>query len=249
VDLGRVRFAAPNRLERLASSPLRFPSTLQIAVEDPGRDYRLSYLDEAAGLRLELNFAATMAAVGHKASTPPFYASAHYDQAGHVLGTLELDGETLAVGCFAIRDRSWGLRSERVVPNFSYCWLASADEAFLVYAPRVPGPLEISRGILHRDGITRPIVSGHRRETRDPFEGWVTALDITAVDDLGRTIEASAIASSRLVHPRPTSANTISVLRWTFGEQSVWGEDQDVWPHQMWKEWMRAAARARADST
>lgn len=238
--------ALPTRLERLAETPVQFPSSFRVDVEAPGMVYGLQFADEAADLRLDLTFAATMPAIGHKASTPPFYASAHYDQAGHVTGTLQLDGESLEVDCFAIRDRSWGLRSERVVPNFSYCWLANAEEMFLVYAPRVPGTLEISRGILHRDGVTRPIVSGLREESRDPANGWVTELAITAQDDLGRRIEASASSVSRLVHPRPTSANTISLLDWSFAGQQAWGEDQDVWPHQMWKQWMRQGDRSPA---
>lgn len=231
--------ALPTRMEALRSNPVRFPSRYQIEVLEPCRDYRLTFDDETAGLDIDLRFAATMPALGHKAQAAPFYQSADYDQAGRVNGRILLEGESIEIDCFAMRDRSWGLRSERVVPDFSYCWRADRDEAFLVYSPRLEGPLVVNRGILHRGGISRPIVQGTREEVRDPVNGWITEVSVSAVDDTGRSVDARARAVSRLVHPRPTSSNTISILEWTTpaGERS-WGEDQDVWPHESWKRWM-----------
>jgi hypothetical protein len=237
--------ALPTHMEHLQAPAVRFPSRFEVAIREPGQSYGLTFSDPSVDLDIDVVFTATMPAVGHKDNVPPFYESAHYDQAGRVTGTMRLEGETLDIDCYAIRDRSWGLRSERVVPNFSYCWLATPDEAFLVYADRVDGPLVIQRGLLHRDGVTRPIVDGLRTEERDPVNGWLTSVHISAVDDQGRTIEADGEATSRLVHPRPTSANTISVLRWNSGTaegRPAWGEDQDVWPHEAWKRWFRNQA-------
>lgn len=228
--------ALPTRNERLQASPVTFPSSLRITTLRPGMDYRLSYADEAAGLTVEVEFAATMPAVGHKRNEPPFYESSHFDQAGRVTGTVALAGEAHQVDCYALRDRSWGLRSERVVPDFSYCWLAGEAEAFLLFGTRNGAGVDITRGFLHRDGITRPVVSGHRAEQRHPEHHWVEGLRVRAVDDAGRVIDATARAVSRLVHPRPTSANTISVLRWESGGRASWGEDQDVWPHLAWRQ-------------
>jgi hypothetical protein len=225
----------PTRPARLVLPRLSFPSGFEIEVRESGRRYGLAFADPDSQVSLDLEFVATMPAVGHANRMPPFEESSHFDQAGRVTGRLSLDGEEIAVDAYAFRDRSWGLRSERVAPEFSYCWKADASEAFLVYAPRVDGPLAISRGILYRDGVARPITSGLRSEVRDPAHGWVTSLTVTAVDDLGRGIEAHAEAVSRLVHPRPTSANTISVLSWSDAAGRSWGEDQDVWPHRAWR--------------
>jgi len=234
--------ALPTRMEALRSNPVRFPSRYQVEVLESGREYGLTFADEPAGLDLDLRFTATMPAFGHKSNVAPFYRSAHYDQAGRVTGRLVVEGETIDIDCYAMRDRSWGLRSERVVPDFSYCWRADADEAFLVYSPRRDGPLVVNRGVLHRDGVSRPIVEGTRREVRDAVHGWVTEVAISASDDTGRKVDATGTALSRLVHPRPTSANTITALRWTLPDgRTSWGEDQDVWPHERWKRWMRAA--------
>ncbi|WP_375482655.1 hypothetical protein [uncultured Jatrophihabitans sp.] len=227
--------ALPTRPERLHASPLDFPSPLTITTTVPGQQYGLVYDDADAGFTLDLDFAATMPAIGHKQHEPPFFSSAHYDQAGRVTGTVTLAGEEHVVDCFALRDRSWGLRSERFPPRFSYCWLATQDEAFLVYSERVAGVAPITRGFLYRDGECRPVTSGRRTEERDPVEHWVTTVHIEAVDEDGRTIDETARARSRLVHPRPTSANTISLLEFDRAGGPAWGEDQDVWTHTDWR--------------
>lgn len=230
--------ALPTRLDRVTEEPVNFPSSLRIEVVTSGRRYGLHYADEAAGVRVDLDFTACMPAVGFKREAPPFSASAHFDQAGRVTGTLELPGESVPIDCFAVRDRSWGLRSERVSPRFSYLWMASADESMLVFGERdaAGSPrLSVTRGFLHREGVTRPIVNGTRIEERDPSHHWVTVTHITAVDDLGRKIDMSGRALSRIVHPRPISTNTISLLEFDQQGRKVWGEDQDVWSHVDWK--------------
>jgi hypothetical protein len=230
--------ALPTRLERARTEPVTFPSSFTIDVRRPAEQYRLRYADDAVGLRLDLEFTATMPAVGFKKQEPPFFESAHFDQAGRVAGRLVLDGETIDVDCHALRDRSWGLRSEKVAPRFSYLWRATADESFLVYADRdAKGApeLAITRGYLHRDGRCRPVVSGRRRERRDPDAHWVTEVEISAMDDEGRTIDTVGVARSRLVHPRAIATNTISLLAFEQDGRTVWGEDQDVWSHVEWK--------------
>jgi hypothetical protein len=98
----------PTRIERLRENPLCFPSSPTVDVLEPGRRYGLSYEDAAAEVRADLEFAATMPAIGYGAKEPPFHESAHFDQAGRVTGTLQLAGERLGVDCYAVRDRSWG---------------------------------------------------------------------------------------------------------------------------------------------
>jgi hypothetical protein len=234
--------ALPTRRERLTGNPVTFPSSLEITALRPAMDYRLTYTDQAAGLAVDVDFRATMRAVGHKHSEPPFYESAHFDQAGRVTGTVTLAREVHDVDCFALRDRSWGLRSERVAPDFSYCWLANESEAFLVYGTRDGEAVDVTRGFLYRDGVCRPIVAGHRVERREPERHWIEDIEVHAVDDVGRSIDATARAVSRLVHPRPTSANTISLLRWAHDGHVSWGEDQDVWPHLAWQRRFMAPA-------
>lgn len=238
----------PTRLERLRERDMRFPSGLSVTIESPGHHYRLRYADPDSQLEVDVAFRGTTPPFGHKDTVPPFERSSHFDQVGRVTGSLVLDGELIHIDCHAMRDRSWGLRSERVAPTFSYCWMADADEAFLVYAPRVAGDLVVNRGILYRDSQARPLVDGMRTEKRDSVDGRLTAISIEAADDIGRTIRAQAKVVSRLVHPRPISTNTISVLEWSSDRGSSWGEDQDVWPHAMWRERKRRERTAGMDA-
>lgn len=58
----------------------------------------------------------------------------HFDQVGHVVGTVELDGERVDVDCYAIRDRSWGPRTERGYRRVGYTWGGSAELSFLTFS-------------------------------------------------------------------------------------------------------------------
>lgn len=229
-------------LRRPLEAPrLEFPSTFSVETLRPLHDYRLRYDDTDAGVSADLVFAATTPAFGIVQHRPPFTASAHFDQAGRVTGTLQLAEESVAIDCHALRDRSWGPRSERVVARMGYCWIATPDEAVLCYSFPADGRLEVQRGILWRDGVVAPIVGGERVERRHPEHGYVLELDIEAVDAEGRTISAQGRATSRLAHPRAAGVNWISIVEWTVGGQRCFGEDQDVWPVDRWRDARRAS--------
>ena len=57
----------------------------------------------------------------HPDGVVPFLKGAHFDQAGHVTGTMVLHGEEIPIDCYSVRDRSWGPRpmgrSEADVPT------------------------------------------------------------------------------------------------------------------------------------
>lgn len=48
--------------------------------------------------------------------------ASHYEQAGRIQGTLEIDGESVAITGFGQRDHSWGVRDMRVPANWR--WLS-----------------------------------------------------------------------------------------------------------------------------
>ena len=101
----------------------------------------------------------------HPDGVVPFLKGAHFDQAGHVTGTMVLQGEEIPIDCYSVRDRSWGPRPmgrpkprndspERVSSathstrsrsdagsfggvGYSFC-AAGPGEAWLIYA--IPGP-------------------------------------------------------------------------------------------------------------
>ena len=53
-----------------------------------------------------------MAPNPHPTGVIPFLKGVHFDQAGHVAGTMVLRGETVPIDCYSVRDRSWGPRPQ-----------------------------------------------------------------------------------------------------------------------------------------
>ena len=81
-------------------------------------------------------------------------------------GTIVLDGETIAVDCLSVRDRSWGPRPRgpgkgKAGVGYSFA-TASGDDAFLAYTIPMVGSDDVSTGYLIRDGEYAHLVGGRR---------------------------------------------------------------------------------------
>lgn len=222
---------SPDRLE--------FPTGLRIDVREPGMVYDLTYRDRNRA-EADLRFEGLEEPVPLRHGTPPFPKASHYDQAGHVTGQVRLDGETLDVDCFAVRDRSWGPRPERGFRRVGYTWAASEQLTVLTYTSlgdRKPDEAEeIHSGYVRRDGLLSRIVGGRRSVRRDPAHGWLTGIDFEVRDEQGRTTTGTAEAISRMILPSATSICLNSSLRWVIDGEPADGEDQDVWPIHEWRQ-------------
>jgi hypothetical protein len=213
---------------------LAFPNGVTVVRREPLLSYDLEY-DDRKRLRVALQFDAVEPPVPLLTGAPPYPAAHHFDQIGHVTGTIELDGETIPVDCFAMRDRSWGRRNERGYRRVGYTWAGDTDLSLLTYTSPTADSDDVHTGYLRRDGQIGRLVGGRRVVTRDPESGWVTAIEIDAEDELGRTVHAEAEASSRMILPGSTTICINSVLRYTIDDRVVHGEDQDVWPIDEWR--------------
>ena len=219
---------------------LEFPTGLTIDVREPGMSYDLTYTDRDR-VSVALRFDAAEPPVPLRAGAPPYPKASHYDQTGRVTGTVVLDGERIAVDCFAMRDRSWGPRTERGYRRVGYTWAAAPELSLLTFTAPGDGDRErVHSGYVRRDGRLARITGGSRVVTRDPADGWIAALDLEVVDELGRTTTGRARAVSRLVLPSSTSLCTNTALRWTLDGLDLHGEDQDVWPLKEWRAFRRA---------
>jgi hypothetical protein len=196
--------------------------------------YDLDY-DDRKRLRVSLRFDAVEPPVPLLTGAPPYPAAYHFDQIGHVTGTIRLDGETIPVDCFAMRDRSWGRRNERGYRRVGYAWAGDRDLSLLTYTSPTSEADDVHTGYLRRDGQIARVVRGRRLVSRDPQSGWVTAIVIDAEDELGRTVHAEADAVSRMILPGSTTICINSSLRYTIDGRVVHGEDQDVWPIDDWR--------------
>jgi len=93
----------------------------------------------------------------------------------------------------------------------------------------------VAYGFLRQDGRTVSLVDGTRTVAeRDPEHGWVTELRLEVIDAEGRQLEAVGEPVSRIIINRHTFIDINSLVRWSVGGDSWWGEDQDMWPMHTW---------------
>ena len=214
---------------------LAFPNGVTIVRREPLMSYDLEY-DDRKRLQVALRFDAVEPPVPLLTGAPPYPAAHHFDQIGRLAGTIVLDGETIPVDCFGMRDRSWGRRNERGYQRVGYTWVGDADVSLLTYTAPTADTDDVHTGYLRRDGRIGRLVGGHRTVTRDPERGWLTRMVIDAEDELGRTVHAEADGISRMILPGSTTICINTSLRFSIDGRTVHGEDQDVWPIDEWRQ-------------
>ena len=237
-----------------------WPNGVHVRVLEPLRRYAVTYTDPGGEFELALSFDAIMQPNPHPTGVVPFLKGVHFDQAGHVTGTMILRGEEIPIDCYSARDRSWGPRPRgrprrrealgqggaggpSQAGNFggvgySFC-AAGPGEAWLTYA--VPGPeMEpVTCGFLLRGDVYGHILAGERRVTFDGTTGWPRTLEIEAVDEFDRQLTVRGEAVSR--HWRGHGGDSLVHWRWDDGIEGF-GEDQSYFSRGQWEANRRRAA-------
>lgn len=77
---------------------------------EPGMEYHLQYEDPARGFALDFTHTGLHPPHRFPPGKPPFMATPHYDQLGHVEGWMTLRGERIRIDGVGVRDRTWGPR-------------------------------------------------------------------------------------------------------------------------------------------
>jgi hypothetical protein len=238
------------------------PNGCSVRVLEPLMRYAAGYADPGR-FEADLTFAGTMAPHSHPVGVAPFGTKGrHFDQPGHVTGTVVLHGEPIAVDCFAGRDRSWGPRPlgpdprkpprtpepgaaprpRRPVTGIGYAFAtASPTESFLAYTvPHEDGSDDLSAGYLYSGGTYAPLVTGHRVTTFDPDTRWITALHLEATDERGRELVADGELVAR---HEPDGPSGTGLFLWRWNGNEGWGEDQSYCPPEVWAALLGGPAR------
>lgn len=224
-----------------------FPQGYSVRVVEPLTRYHLSFRDRDL-ISIDCEFTALFPPHGFKSGQPPFLAQPHLDQMGHVVGEMVLHGETIAIDSYSIRDRSWGTRLDHMGGRIGYPFGCASDIAFCLFTipnrDRSDIGEPVNHGFLWQDRIKAQLASGKRDVTRCKVNNWATAMEIDAIDDLGRPLKARGVVESRIILPGPRGVCVNSSIRWEINGKTAYGEDQDVWRHDQW----RAALQAHRTS-
>src|SRR3546814_12983622 len=77
---------------------------------DPGMKYHLVYDDPARGFARDFTHTGLHPPHRFPPGKPPFMATPHFDQRGHVEDWMPLRGGRIRIDGIGVRDRSWGRR-------------------------------------------------------------------------------------------------------------------------------------------
>jgi hypothetical protein len=133
---------------------------------EPGMKYHLTYSDPERNFALDFVHTGVHAPHRFRPGEPPFMQTPHYDQLGHVVGTMTLRGEKIAIDGVGVRDRTWGPRggpytaSPKVYP----------DHASRVKYPGGPAWRQIER---ERGRGRIDYIYGHSKDFQTGFLGFV----------------------------------------------------------------------------
>jgi hypothetical protein len=220
----------------------RFPSGVGVRMTEPLKTYRLTYADRD-WVELDVVWDAIQAPWVRAEGAPP--KASHWEQFGHVTGHLTLHGERMQVDCLAMRDRTWGTRIEKWKTGGGTAYASAAHSADLNFLAQGGEQLH---GFFTQDGERRTIASGTRRVQRDPDHGFITRIDLEAVDTAGRRLEAAGVPVNHMAMPLPGVHGVVwtSTVAWTINGRECWGEDQEPWPLAAWSRLRRSGAAGRA---
>ncbi|WP_293002218.1 hypothetical protein [Mycobacterium sp.] len=246
-------------------------NSLSCKMIDPLRKYRFGY--DRHGVKIDLTWTALAEphymkladdgkekqGIGNWVARAGDLSVGHYEQAGTFNGIVEIEGETIAIDCGAVRDRAWGPRYADIKDPLRTGWpyvFASAESGWHLYAPQtalsfdddpIDGTTEtVTHGFYIRDGIKAQIVEGTRRAQRGR-DGRVLTQVIHCVDELGRELHAEGQNRNWLKWPHYSDIlNWWSLVRWEYDGQVVYGEDQDVMNFRYYRKlWTKLLAEDR----
>lgn len=222
--------------EGLRLSAMTLSTGLSYRTLEPLTRYAIHYAD-GDQIRLDLDWSAVHPPHGLGVTDDV----GHLDQFGRVTGELVLHGETIAIDCVEMRDRTWSPRREsRARTRLGYSYGAVGPDgarAFLCSNRRVAdGTQALLGGFVLHHGVTTPLTTGERAVRRDA-EGRPLTIELTISTAGGEAqLVRGEVVSRFAMHTSPYFV-WVSMVRWTLPDgTTAWGEDQDTWSPNAWRE-------------
>ncbi len=164
---------------------------LHVAHGVPHQDAHVTF--EYEGVSLDYNFQASTPAFTYhdnRDGCPAFLADNRLEQSGTVHGTLTIGDRVVEFDTTGHRDHSWGTRDWTAFHHYKWINIQAPGIAVnLMHGLAVDQLWQL--GYVDRDGQQSPIVSIDARLERDAEHWSYTSLELTLVDELGRTTEVT----------------------------------------------------------
>lgn len=114
-DPGRLAYYKKVEAKHMEPNPdlrdITFPEGgYSLKVLKPLMDYHVTYRDAERDFGVEFEFRAAHPPHRFTPGEPPAMHNPHIDQLGKFTGVLTLRGERIPIGCWSVRDRTWGPR-------------------------------------------------------------------------------------------------------------------------------------------
>lgn len=227
-------------------SDIQLPNGMRVQVITPLEHVRLTFDDPARE---------TTVAVDMKAVNVPIMRAnnKHFEQVMHVTGSIVLRGESHAVDCLAVRDRSWAEpRPENHNPAPPYTWVTGTfGEGFAFNVgshddperdPDWKGKMAVPARIFNDgwvvvDGEQRRVVRSTKITRRTgPRQAPVTH-EYEFEDDAGQTyrINGKLIAQTQWGGWSNSTCH-LGLVEWDWDDRKGYGESQEVqWNDYVWR--------------
>lgn len=225
------------------------PNGLTVKCIEPLKKFQ--FHSDAEECKADLTWTAFMDPV--EPGFPEEWGKHHYEQGGRMTGTMVVGGETLEVDCWSCRDRSWGPRTVSVSghPRSGFPWAIAQEGHGFIAFPTGDKPANVDpaydekdtliAGWYIKDGVTGRLVEGYRNLTGRGDDGRPLHSVLWAKDEHGRVLEAEGRWVNWLkMTTLPFLFQWWSLVEWKFDGETAWGEDEEFWPLQPARRFMRS---------
>jgi len=156
----------------------------------------------------------------------------HWDQSGHVTGTLDIRGEKYAIDCVSSMDHSWGIRGERQLKNF--CWMnANFANDISIHCLYLVDPKKLDRyeaivhGYVREGNKVYGLTRGTGKILRNGYLHQFMDLEVEDIRGKKHHFTGTPLTSNPWV-AWPLMYLTHSFNRWDMNGVTGYGEVQDL---------------------